>query len=162
MLLSLPRDVGPHPDDGEMITAAIGRYGPYVKHGSKYANLPEVDEVFTIGMNRAVEVLAAKPTRGKPAAAKPLHELGEHPEAGGPVAVMNGRYGPYVKWEKVNATIPKDVEPAQVTMDMAVELIAERQAKAGKKKPARKKATAKKTATKRKATADKTASGDAA
>ncbi|MCR9085212.1 MAG: type I DNA topoisomerase [Rhodobacteraceae bacterium] len=166
MLLNLPRDVGPHPEDGEMITAAIGRYGPYVKHGSKYANLPDVEEVFTVGMNRAVEVLAAKASRGKPAAAKPLHELGEHPEAGGPVAVMSGRYGPYVKWNKVNATIPKDVEPAQVTMEMAMELIAEREAKAGKKKPARKtaakKPTAKKTTAKRKAPAKKTASDDAA
>ena len=127
-----------------VIEAGIGRYGPFVKHGSKYANLPEVDEVFTIGMNRAVEVLAAKPTRGKPAPAKPLKELGEHPEAGGPVAVMNGRYGPYVKWEKINATLPKGTEPDAVTMEIAVELIAAKAAKGGKKAPARKKAAAKK------------------
>ena len=144
MLLSLPREVGPHPEDGVVIEAGIGRYGPFVKHGSKYANLPEVDEVFTIGMNRAVEVLAAKPTRGKPAPAKPLKELGEHPEAGGPVAVMNGRYGPYVKWEKINATLPKGTEPDAVTMEIAVELIAAKAAKGGKKAPARKKAAAKK------------------
>ncbi|MEO1679970.1 MAG: type I DNA topoisomerase [Pseudomonadota bacterium] len=137
-LLSLPRQVGPHPEDGEMIEAGIGRYGPFVKHGRKYANLPEVDEVFTIGMNRAVEVLAAKKTRGA-STAKALKELGEHPEAGGPIAVMEGRYGPYVKWEKVNATVPKDVDPSQVTVEMAVELIAERQAKTGKKAPTRKK-----------------------
>ncbi len=142
-LLSLPRDVGPHPEDGEMITAGIGRYGPFVKHGKKYANLPEVDEVFTIGMNRAVEVLAAKKVRGQ-STAKPLKELGEHPEAGGAMAVMEGRYGPYVKWEKVNATLPKGTDPADVTPDMAVELIAQKQAKSGKKAPAKKKAAPKK------------------
>ncbi|NSX55991.1 type I DNA topoisomerase [Parasulfitobacter algicola] len=143
MLLSLPREIGPHPEDGEMIEAGIGRYGPFVKHGKKYANIPEVDEVFTIGMNRAVEVLASKPTRGKAAPTTPLKELGEHPESGGPVNVMNGRYGPYVKWDKINATLPKGTEPADVTMELAVQLIAERAAKTGKK-PARKKAAPKK------------------
>ena len=153
-LLSLPREVGPHPEDGELIEAGIGRYGPYVKHGRIYANLKEVDEVFTIGMNRAVEVLALKVAGGARGRtpAKPLKELGEHPERSGPVNVMDGRYGPYVKWEKVNATIPKGVEPADVTMDMAVELITEREAKAGKKKPAKKTAAKKTTkkATKKK------------
>ncbi|MEO0371949.1 MAG: type I DNA topoisomerase [Pseudomonadota bacterium] len=151
-LLSLPREVGPHPDDGEMIEAGIGRYGPFVKHGRLYANLKEVDEVFTIGMNRAVEELAKKAASrggGRGAAAKPLKELGEHPEDGGAVNVMDGRYGPYVKWEKVNATLPKDVEPDAVTMDMAVALIAEKAAKSGKgkrKAPAKKKAAPKKKA----------------
>ena len=132
MLLDLPRQVGPHPEDGETVEAGIGRYGPYVRHGRLYANLPEVDEVFTIGMNRAVEVLAQKAAKGGRgagrAAAKPLKELGEHPD-GGPVNVMDGRYGPYVKWAKVNATLPKGVEPAEVTLDMAVEMIAEKAAK---------------------------------
>ena len=150
-LLSLPREVGPHPEDGEMIEAGIGRYGPFVKHGRLYANLKEVDEVFTIGMNRAVEVLAQKlATRGAGrAAAKPLKELGEHPDGGGAVNVMEGRYGPYVKWEKVNATIPKGTEPADVTMEMAVEWIAEKAAKGGKKKAPAKKAAAKKPAAKK-------------
>ncbi|MEO0746836.1 MAG: type I DNA topoisomerase [Pseudomonadota bacterium] len=136
-LLSLPRAIGPHPDDGEMIEAGIGRYGPFVKHGRLYANLKEVDEVFTIGMNRAVEELAKKAAyrgQGRGAAAKPLKELGEHPEDGGAVNVMDGRYGPYVKWEKINATLPKDVEADAVTMDMAVALIAEKAAKSGKGK----------------------------
>ncbi|ALG89740.1 MAG: type I DNA topoisomerase [Pseudomonadota bacterium] len=136
LLLSLPREIGPHPEDGEPVEAGIGRYGPYVKHGRIYANLPDVEEVFTVGMNRAVEVLAqkaAKTGRGR-AAAKPLKELGEHPEKGGAVNVMEGRYGPYVKWEKVNATLPKDVEPADVTMEMAVGLIAEKAAKKGGRK----------------------------
>ncbi|MBK1637142.1 type I DNA topoisomerase [Rhodovulum adriaticum] len=155
MLLSLPREIGPHPDDGEPVEAGIGRYGPYVRHGKKYANLPEVDEVFTVGMNRAVELLAAKKTRGRGTTAKALKELGEHPESGGPVNVMEGRYGPYVKWDKVNATLPKDVEPADVTMEMAVALIAEKAAKKGGKKTAAKKPAAKKT-TPKKTTAKKT------
>ncbi|MBU2999677.1 type I DNA topoisomerase [Roseovarius nubinhibens] len=152
MLLSLPREVGPHPEDGELIEAGIGRYGPFVKHGRTYANLESVDEVFTVGMNRAVEVLAQKAARGagRGAAAKPLKELGEHPENGGPVNVMPGRYGPYVKWEKVNATIPKEIEPEQVTMEQAVALLAEKAAKKGtRKKAAPKKAAAKKPAAKK-------------
>ncbi|PAU96411.1 type I DNA topoisomerase [Paracoccus salipaludis] len=138
MLLNLPREIGPHPEDGVMIEAGIGRYGPYVKHGSRYANLPEVDEVFTIGMNRAVEVLAAKPQRGRAAPAAALAELGEHPE-GGAVQVLSGRYGPYVKWGKVNATLPRDVTPESLTMEQALELISAKASKGGKK-PAAKKA----------------------
>ncbi|MBN2761035.1 MAG: DNA topoisomerase I, partial [Rhodobacteraceae bacterium] len=146
--LSLPRPVGPHPEDGEMIEAGIGRYGPFVKHGKKYANLPEVDEVFTIGMNRAVEVLAAKPERGRAAAAEPLKELGEHPD-GGALAVMKGRYGPYVKWDKVNATLPKDMEPEAITLEQAIELVNAKAETKGKKKAPAKKATAKKPAAKK-------------
>ncbi len=153
-LLSLPREVGLHPEDGEMIEAGIGRYGPFVKHGKLYANLKEVDEVFTIGMNRAVEVLAQKlASRGAGrAAAKPLKELGDHSESGGAINVMEGRYGPYVKWEKVNATLPKGTEPGDVTLALAMELIAEKIAKSGKggakKKAPAKKAPAKKAAQK--------------
>ena len=147
MLLDLPREIGPHPEDGVMIEAGIGRYGPFVKHGTLYANIKEVDEVFTIGMNRAVEELAKKAASGggrRGAAAKPIKELGEHPSEGGPVNVMDGRYGPYVKHGKINATLPKDVTPEDVTMDFAVGLIAEKAAKGGKKRAAgRKKAKAK-------------------
>jgi len=140
MLLNLPREVGPHPEDGGIIEAGIGRYGPFVKHGRTYANLKEVDDVFTIGMNRAVEELAKKASRGSVrTAATPLKELGEHPTDGGPVNVMDGRYGAYVKFGKINATLPKDVKPEDVTMDMAVQLIAEKAAKGGAKKGKRKK-----------------------
>ena len=140
MLLNLPREIGPHPEDGEMIEAGIGRYGPFVKHGRTYANLKEVDDVFTIGMNRAVEELAKKASRGSArTAATPLKELGEHPTDGGLVNVMDGRYGAYVKFGKINATLPKDVKPEDVTMDMAVQLIAEKAAKGGAKKGKRKK-----------------------
>ena len=157
-LLNLPRLVGHHPEDGVAVEAGIGRFGPYVKHGSTYANLPEVDEVFTIGMNRAVELIAAKASRGagRGSTAAPLRELGEHP-SGGRIAVMAGRYGPYVKWEKVNATLPKDIEPEGVTLEQALELIAAKAGKGGKaKKPAAKKPAARKPAAK-KATTAKTA-----
>jgi DNA topoisomerase-1 len=146
LLLNLPRPVGNHPDDGLLIEAGIGRYGPYLKHGSTYANLPEVAEVFEIGMNRAIEVLAQKaargPGRGRTAVA-PLRELGEHP-SGGAVQVMEGRYGPYVKWDKVNATLPKELPPDTVTLDQAVELVnAKAGSKGGKKKAAPKKTASK-------------------
>ena len=138
-LLKLPRKVGDHPEDGGVVETNFGRYGPYVLHltadGKKvYANLPDPEEVFTLGMNRAVELIAAKAAGrgGRGAAAAPLKELGEHPEHGGPVNVMSGRYGPYVKWDKINATLPKGTEPEDVTMDTAVALIAEKQAKGGK------------------------------
>ena len=149
-LLSLPREVGKHPEDGEPILANIGRYGPYVQHLKTYANLPGVEDVFEIGLNRAVSLIAEKRAnpRGRGgAAAKPLRELGAHPNDGDPVNVFEGRYGPYVKHGKINATLPKDVAPDAVTLDQAVELIAAKAAKGGKggkkKKPARKKSAAK-------------------
>ena len=154
MLLSLPREIGLHPEDGEMVEAGIGRYGPFIKHGKIYANIKDVNDVFTIGMNRAVEELARKAAsaggRGAArAAAKPLKELGEHPSEGGTISVFDGRYGPYIKHEKINVTLPKDVTPEDVTLDMAVALIAEKAAKSGKRKaPAKKKTTRKKTASK--------------
>ncbi len=147
--MSLPREIGPHPEDGVLIESSIGRFGPYVKHGTMYANITDIDEVWTIGMNRAVEELAKKAARGgRGAAATPLLELGEHPSEGGPVNVMSGKYGPYVKWGKVNATIPKEVEPEKVTMDLAVALITE-------KAPSKKKSTTKKKAAAKKSTAKK-------
>jgi DNA topoisomerase-1 len=149
-LLSLPRMIGPHPDDGEPIEANIGRFGPYVRHGKTYANLRDPEEVLTIGMNRAVEVLAQKRSRGGGRAeVKPLRELGQHSD-GGAVAVYEGRYGPYVKWEKVNATLPDVIDKEAVTLEQALELIAAKKPKrkAAAKKPARKPA---KKATKAKA-----------
>ena len=160
-LLSLPREIGPHPEDGEMVEAGIGRYGPYVKHGRVYANLPDADEVFEIGMNRAVEVLAQKAARGgRPAgggSAQPLKSLGEHPE-GGEIQVMPGRYGPYVKWGKVNATIPKETAPEDLTVEAALELIAARATKGGAKGGAKgSKATARRPAAGKKAAPKKKA-----
>ncbi|WP_420586447.1 type I DNA topoisomerase [Ruegeria sp.] len=159
-LLSLPRQIGEHPEGG-MISSNFGRFGPYIMHQLPeeakpvYANLKDPNDVFEIGMNRAVEMLAEKranPGRGRRAAAKPLKELGEHPD-GGAMQVLDGRYGPYVKWEKVNATIPKDIKPEDVTQEMAIELVNDRAAKKGtKKKAAPKKKTAAKKTTKKAAT----------
>lgn len=153
MLLSLPRDVGPHPEDGEMIVAGLGRFGPFVKHGKLYANLPSVDEVFEVGLNRAVTLIAEKKAnpRGR-RQQQALKELGNHPDTGEPVRVLDGRYGPYVKHEKTNATIPNGIEPADVTLEQALEWIAEREKKAPRKKKAAKKKATKKKAAKKKTT----------
>ena len=139
-LLSLPRDVGAHPETSKMISAGIGRYGPFVLHDGVYANLETPEDVFSIGINRAVSLIAEKVAkgpgrgRGTPAA---LKELGEHPDGGGAITVRDGRYGPYVNHGKINATLPKGKEPMSVTLEEAVQLIAERAAKGGKK-PAKK------------------------
>ena len=126
-LLSLPREVGPHPESGDIITAGIGRFGPYLRHQSKYTSLPAEDDVLTIGLNRAVTVLAeAKPASGR--------ELGDHPGDGKPIVVRKGRFGPYVKHGKTNATLPKDLDMDDVTLEQAVELIAAKVAKGGAKK----------------------------
>ncbi|WP_424930926.1 type I DNA topoisomerase [Amaricoccus macauensis] len=162
-LLSLPRLVGMHPEDGEKVETAIGRFGPYVKHGKTYASLKDPEEVLTLGMNRAVELIAQKNARGGGrAAAKPIRELGEHPD-GGVIGVYEGRYGPYVKWEKTNATLPESIDKDAVTLEEAVELINAKKPKKkapAKKKPAAKKTAAKKTATKKKAPAKKSAAKD--
>ncbi|PIW27652.1 MAG: type I DNA topoisomerase [Rhodobacterales bacterium CG15_BIG_FIL_POST_REV_8_21_14_020_59_13] len=152
-LLSLPRTVGVHPEGGEIIEAGLGRYGPFVKHGRLYANLPNIEEVFEIGLNRAVTVLAEKKaTRGAPQA---LKELGEH--EGEPVRVMSGRYGPYIKYKKINATLPKDADPETIDLETAMKLVAEKEAKGGKKAGTRKAPSKKKPAAKKKAPAKKKA-----
>jgi len=161
MLLALPRVVGQHPEDGETIEAGLGRYGPFVKHGKTYANLPTVEEVFEVGLNRAVTLIAEKkanPRAGRGQAAKPLRELGNHPDSGEPVNVMNGRYGPYVKHQKINATLPQGTDPALITLEQALELIVAKEKKGpAKKKATKKKATKKKAATKKTAAKKKTA-----
>jgi len=156
-LLSLPRDVGIHPETGKMISAGIGRYGPFLLHDGGYANLESVEEVFTVGINRAVTAIAEKKSRGPGARSKPaaLKELGEHPD-GGAITVRDGRFGPYVNHGKVNATLPKGTDPQSLTLEQAIELI---NAKAGSSKSALKKAAAKKAPAKKaaaKTTATKT------
>ena len=147
-LLELPRLVGQHPEDGVPIWANFGRFGPYLKHaestsakGGTTANLESIEDVWSVGMNRAVELIAAKvATRGRRRWDAPvLKDLGEHPERGGTVTVLDGRYGPYVKWNKVNATVPKDTDPASIDMAAATRLIEEREAKGGKTRRRRKK-----------------------
>ena len=165
-LLALPRDVGKHPESGKMISAGLGRYGPFVLHDGTYANLESIEDVFSIGLNRAVSVIAEKVSKGRggrnggtPAA---LKELGDHPDGGGKVTVRDGKYGPYVNFDKVNATLPKGRDPMSVTMDEAVTMIAEKAAKnGGGKKPFRKAASAKKPAAKKPA-ARKTAAKEKA
>ena len=149
-LLALPREVGIHPEDGKPISAGLGRYGPFVLHAGTYANVADIDEVFDIGLNRAVVLLAEKRAgkfAGRGAATAPLKDLGAHPESGEPVHVMAGRFGPYVKSGKINATLPKGTVPEDMTMEIALPLLAARAAATpakGKKAPAAKKAAAKK------------------
>ncbi len=151
-LLSLPRDVGAHPETNKMISAGVGRYGPYILHDGTYANVENVEEVFSIGLNRAVTVLAEKiakgPGRGRNGTPAALKTLGEHPDDQQPITVRDGKYGPYVNHGKTNATLPKGKDPQSVTLEEALVLIAEREAKAPIKKPARK-AAAPKTAAKK-------------
>ncbi|MEM8575790.1 MAG: type I DNA topoisomerase [Pseudomonadota bacterium] len=153
--LSLPREVGIHPESGKPITAGYGRFGPYVQCDGKYASLSTPEEVFEVGANRAITLLAEKAAKGAQRGASVIKELGEHPEAGGKVQVLNGRYGPYVKHDKINATIPRDRAPEDISLEEAIELIAARAAKGPAKKKATKKAAKKTTA--KKATAKKTA-----
>jgi DNA topoisomerase-1 len=147
-LLNLPRDIGQHPESSKMISAGIGRYGPFLLHDGAYANLESVEDVFSIGLNRAVVAIAEHAEkrangggRGRSAPAA-LKEIGDHPD-GGKITVRDGKYGPYVNWEKVNATIPKGKDPQSVTMEEAIALITERAARApsGKKAPAKKSTT---------------------
>jgi len=158
-LLSLPRDVGPHPEDGKMITASLGRYGPFVAHAGTYANVADIEEVFDVGLNRAVALLAEKRAgrAGRASAAAPLKELGAHPETGEAVQVMAGRYGPYVKSGKINATLPKGTAPENMTMEAALPLLAAKAGAAPKKKAPAKKAAAKKPAAKKEPAAKKPA-----
>ncbi len=167
-LLSLPREVGLHPETGLPIVANLGRFGPYLLHDGKYANLKESSDLFEIGMNAAV-VKLAEPKFGRREAAQPLAMLGKHPESGAEVKVMPGRYGAYVTDGTVNATLPKEVEPGSLALDEAVILLAEKAAKGpakGKKKvtkkaaaksPAAKKAAPKKPASKKPAPKKKAA-----
>ena len=152
-LLSLPRQVGAHPEDGKMISAGLGRYGPFILHDGTYANVSDIEEVFDIGLNRAVTLLAEKRAGrpgGRGAATAPLKDLGAHPEDGAPIHVMAGRFGPYVKWGKINATLPKGTAPEDLTLEAALPLLAAKAAAGPKKKaPAKKAAPAKKPAAKK-------------
>ena len=150
-LLSLPREVGKHPEDGEPIVSNLGRFGPYVKHLTTYASLPDVNELFEVGLNRAVTLIAEKRAgkgggRGRQAVA-PLKELGKHTD-GEVINLFNGRYGPYLKHGTINANIPRGADPASITLEQAIELVDARAAAAPstKMKGKRGKAPAKKAA----------------
>ncbi len=153
-LLSLPRELGAHPETGQPIIAGQGRFGPYVKHGDEFRSLDETDDVFTIDLARALELLAApKKSRRRQAGARTvLRALGNHPQSGAAVNVLSGRYGPYVTDGATNASLPKSQDPEQLSMEQAVELLAARAglpkkagrrgAPAGARKGTRKRATA--------------------
>jgi DNA topoisomerase-1 len=129
-LLSLPRTLGEHPETGKPVQAGVGRFGPYVVHDGVYVNLRPPDSVLDIELDRALELLAAKASggKGRSAGKSVIKELGEHPE-GGAVQVLDGRYGPYVRWKKINVTVPKDIQPADVTLEQALAWIAEKRVK---------------------------------
>src|SRR5689334_13459161 len=132
-ILSLPRELGSHPEDGEPVLAGVGRFGPYVRHGSKYKSIPADESVLEIGMNRAVALLAEAKASGRGRAAKPLRTIGAHPGDSAPIELYEGRYGMYVKHGGINATVPRDLKPEELTVEQAVSLLAERAAKGGKK-----------------------------
>ncbi|HMK67654.1 MAG TPA: topoisomerase C-terminal repeat-containing protein, partial [Stellaceae bacterium] len=155
-LLSLPREVGKHPEDGEPITAGLGRFGPYIKHGKIYRSLPAEDDVITIGLNRAVALLA-EPSKGRRRGPDPIRVVGKHPDDGADITLFKGRYGPYVSHDGIYATLPRDIEPEALTLEEAVRLLAERAEKSGsggkrrrKSKPAAEKSAASKPKTENK------------
>jgi DNA topoisomerase-1 len=133
-LLALPREVGKHPETGEPIKANIGRFGPYVQHEKTYANLDDGDDPLTIGLNRAVTLIAERVAKGpskRRFGADPGKPLGDHPQKGGTITVKNGKYGPYVSHNGINATLSKDLTPETVTLAEAVSLLDARAALAG-------------------------------
>ena len=155
-LLSLPRDVGAHPESGDMIQAGLGRYGPYLKYQGSFTSLKDGDDLLEIGLNRAVDLLAES-------AKKRGRLLGEHP-SGGEVHLKAGRFGPYVEHNKLRATLPRGTDMTEVELAQAIELLAAKAAKGGgtAKKGAAKKGAAKKGTAKKKAAAKKGAAKKAA
>ena len=141
-LLALPRELGRHPETGETITAGIGRFGPYIKHGATFKSLAADDDVLTIGVNRAVVLLAEPASERRRGAPQPLRELGPHPD-GGVVALYQGRYGPYVSHDGVFATLPKIADPQAFALDEAVALLAARREKSPRRQRSAAKPTAK-------------------
>ena len=144
-LLQLPREVGKHPEDNQPILANFGRFGPYVQHLKTYANLADPNDVFDIGLNRAVALIAEKRAGGgmRRGQAAPLREVGQHPD-GEPIRLYAGRFGPYLKHGSVNANIPKGADPASITLEQAIEIVDARALAAPAKGKGRKKASAKK------------------
>ena len=131
-LLSLPRELGPHPDTGKPIVVNNGKFGPYLLHDSKFTTLPASEDPLTIGMNRAVDVLSRAPTKsGGP---EVLRSLGKHPEDSEEVTILKGRYGPYIKHGKVNAPFPRDASIEAITLEEAIPLLAARAAAGPSKK----------------------------
>ena len=158
-LINLPRKICAHPEDGNQVITALGRFGAYIKHNTTYVSLKDPEEMFTIGMNDAIARIADKRANpGRSRGGKVVKDLGKHPKTEKPLQIMEGRYGAYVKYEKINATIPKGQDPQEVTVEMALKYIEEKEAKSKKKPAKKKKAPAKKkTAAKKKPAAKKKA-----
>jgi DNA topoisomerase-1 len=131
-LLALPRELGLHPETGKKVIVNIGRFGPYIGHDGKFKSIPRSDSIFDIGLDRAVELLAQARD-----GATVLRTLGDHPDDKASVEICSGRYGPYARHGKVNATLPKDMSPDEVTLEQALELIAAKAAKGGARKGSR-------------------------
>ncbi len=142
-LLALPRMVGMHPESGKPISAGLGRYGPYVECDGKYGRLSSGEEIFSIGLNRAVDLLASVPARGGRRGAQALRVIGMHSDDGADIKLMDGRYGPYVTHGGVNATLPKGISAKQVTLEQAIDLLREKAAKGKGKGRGRAKAAGK-------------------
>ncbi|MFW6010795.1 MAG: topoisomerase C-terminal repeat-containing protein, partial [Gemmatimonadota bacterium] len=121
-------EVGRHPDDGQPVKVGIGRYGPYVVHEGEFRSLKKSDDVLDVSLDRALELLA-EPKRGRRRQSKKLEDLGAHPDDGKPVAVYDGRYGPYVKHAGTNASLPKEADPDDVTLQDALRLLEEKRAR---------------------------------
>jgi len=134
-LLAMPAELGRHPETGDPVKVGIGRYGPYVVHEGDYRSLTADDDPLDVSLERALELLSQPKRRGRRAAAKPLKEVGPHPDDEQPVAVFSGRYGPYVKHGNLNASLPEGVEPEDVTMAVALELLQQRKERDAAKKP---------------------------
>jgi DNA topoisomerase-1 len=126
--LSLPRELGEDPETGEAVSAGLGRYGPYVRRGKAFANLPAPERMFTVTLDEALALIGDKERSG---GHRVLKELGAHPESQKPVRLLDGRYGPYVSDGKVNATVPRTVDSDQVDLDTAVDLLARKAARKG-------------------------------
>jgi DNA topoisomerase-1 len=129
-LLALPREIGPHPEGGEPIVAGLGRFGPYIRHGKVFKSIAADDDVLTIGLNRAVSLLA-EPRQGRRGGRTALKEVGAHPDDGAPIQLYSGRYGPYVAHGGINATLPRDVAPEEIKLDEAIELLRAQAARTG-------------------------------
>ena len=133
-LLAMPAPLGTHPESGEPVKVGIGRYGPYVVHQSDFRSLEDGDDPLDITFDRAMELLSAPKTRGRRASAKPMRTVGDHPEDKQPIAIYKGRYGPYVKHGQMNASLPKGVEPDDVTVPLALDLLRKRRERDAAKK----------------------------
>jgi DNA topoisomerase-1 len=153
-LLSLPRDLGLHPETNKKVIVNIGRFGPYIGHDGKFKSIPRSDNIFDVSLTRAVELLAQAKDNNTV-----LRVLGDHPDDKASVEICSGRYGPYARHGKINATLPKDTSPDEITLAEALELIAAKAAKGGtgKSKVAKKVTVAKVKTTKPKAAVKKTA-----